>query len=83
MVVFLLNQTFDEGAFWTKSNFFILLHAEQKIIKTDRIFHIGWKYIKFNWKLLDGEEYLSDFWFNKQDMIYLCQVFGLPDTTKT
>ena len=38
MAMFIQNQTFDEGVFWTKNNF--LYCYRQKVTITGRIFHI-------------------------------------------
>ena len=66
MTVFLLNQELNASLFWAKRNF--LNCYMPKVTITGQIFHTGWKYGRFNLKLLDEEERLSDFRFTKQDV---------------
>ena len=73
IVVFLLNQTFDESVL-EKVEFFILLHAKKNINRPN---FPHWKYSRFDLVLLDNEVYFSYSRFTKQNVSYLCHVFGV------
>ena len=76
--MFLLYQTLDEVAFWTKKKFLILLHAEGNNNWWNFKY---WKYPRFDLKRLDKEQCLSDFRFTKHH--FSVSYFSFVDFDKT
>ena len=77
MAVFIQNQTFDEGWFWTKSNFLYCyrqdgnnrLNCGKYARKyTGNMQDLIWRTARFD--LIDDEDRLPGFRFTKQDIIH-------------